>query len=50
VLGSEGQHYLRLSTANADEELVEAVSRMEEASQDVSGFEDFVHSGVRLTL
>jgi len=50
VLGSEGQHYLRLSTANADEELVEAVKRMGEASKDVAGFEAFLHSGVGLTL
>ena len=50
VLGSEGQHYLRLSTANADEELVEAVDRMAEASVDVAGFEAFLDSGVSLTL
>lgn len=50
VLGSEGQHYLRLSTANADEELVEAVSRIDEASTDVAGFEAFLNSGLSLTL
>lgn len=50
VLGSEGQHYLRLSTANADEELVEAVNRIADASTDVEGFQDFLRSGVRLTL
>ena len=48
--GSEGQHYLRLSTANADEELAEAVRRIGEAAHDVAGFEAFLHSGVRLTL
>ncbi|MDH3270514.1 MAG: aminotransferase class I/II-fold pyridoxal phosphate-dependent enzyme [Gemmatimonadota bacterium] len=50
VLGSEDQHYLRLSTANADEELVEAVGRMADASTDVAGFEGFLQSGIRLTL
>jgi len=50
VLGSEGQHYLRLSVANADEELAEAVRRIAEAVRDVEGFEGFLRSGVRLTL
>lgn len=50
VRGSEGQHYLRLSTANSDDELIEAVRRIDEASRDVAGFEAFLHSGVRLTL
>jgi aspartate/methionine/tyrosine aminotransferase len=50
VLGSEGQHYLRLSTANADEELAAAVERISEASTDAAGFGSFVRSGARLTL
>jgi aspartate/methionine/tyrosine aminotransferase len=50
VLGSEGQHYLRLSTANADEELAAAVERIAEASTDAAGFGSFVRSGVCLTL
>jgi len=50
VLGSEGQHFLRLSTANADEELAEAVRRIGEAAHDADGFADFLHSGVELTL
>lgn len=50
VLGSEGQHYLRLSTANADEELVEAVKRIGDASTDAKGFETFLQSGLSLTL
>jgi aspartate/methionine/tyrosine aminotransferase len=50
TLGSEGQHYLRLSIANADEELAEAVRRMAVASTDADGFQDFVRSGERLTL
>jgi aspartate/methionine/tyrosine aminotransferase len=50
VLGSEGQHYLRLSIANADDELAEAVRRIGEASRDAAGFQAFLRSGVRLTL
>ena len=50
VLGSEGQHFLRLSIANADNELTEAVSRIGDAADDRAGFEAFVASGVRLTL
>ncbi|MDX1647399.1 MAG: aminotransferase class I/II-fold pyridoxal phosphate-dependent enzyme [Longimicrobiales bacterium] len=50
VLGSEGQHYLRLSTANADDELLAAVDRIADAAVDVSGFEEFVRSGTPLTL
>jgi aspartate/methionine/tyrosine aminotransferase len=49
-LGSEGQHFLRLSIANADEELAEAVRRIGRAATDADGFQDFLHSGVRLTL
>jgi len=50
ALGSEGQHYLRLSVANSDEELAEAVRRIAEAASDTAGFEAFLASGVRLTL
>ncbi|MDA0328305.1 MAG: aminotransferase class I/II-fold pyridoxal phosphate-dependent enzyme [Gemmatimonadetes bacterium] len=50
ALGSEGQHFLRLSIANADDELAEAVRRIDDASRDVDGFGDFLRSGVRLTL
>lgn len=50
VLGSEGQHFLRLSIANADDELVEAVSRIGDASTDRAGFEAFLASGARLAL
>jgi aspartate aminotransferase len=50
VLGSEGQHYLRLSIANADDELSEAVRRIGEAASDADGFQAFLRSGVRLTL
>jgi aspartate/methionine/tyrosine aminotransferase len=50
TLGSEGQHFLRLSIANSDEELAEAVRRIAVASTDVDGFRGFVASGARLTL
>jgi aspartate aminotransferase len=50
TLGSEGQHYLRLSIANSDEELVEAVRRIDEASRDMEGFKAFMASGRRFTL
>jgi len=50
TLGSEGQHYLRLSIANADEELAEAVRRIAVASTDDAGFQDFMTSGERYTL
>ena len=50
TLGSEGQHFLRISTANADEELAEAISRIGDASRDADGFRAFLDSGVQLTL
>ncbi len=50
TLGSEGQHYLRLSIANSDDELVEAVRRIGVAAHDADGFQAFVASGERLTL
>ena len=49
-LGSEGQHYLRISIANDDAELAEAVDRIGHAVDDIGGFEAFVHSNVRLRL
>lgn len=50
TLGSEGQHYLRLSIANSDEELAEAVRRIARASGDADGFQKFIASGRRHTL
>jgi len=50
TLGSEGQHYLRLSIANSDDELEEAVRRIAMASRDDAGFRDFMASGERYTL
>jgi aspartate aminotransferase len=45
-LGSEGENYLRLSTATDDESLLEGVRRIGEAVQDVDGFAEFVAQGV----
>lgn len=50
TLGSEGQHFLRISIANSDEELAEAVERIGVAAMDTSGFQDFIKSGRRFTL
>jgi aspartate aminotransferase len=50
TLGSEGYHYLRLSIANSDEELSEAVRRISVAAADADGFQEFVASGKRHTL
>ena len=50
ALGSEGQHFLRVSTANEDDELAEAVRRIAIAAQDADGFQSFVRSGTRLTM
>ncbi len=50
TLGSEGQHYLRLSIANSEEELAEAVRRIGDAAFDADGFQEFVASGIRHTL
>jgi aspartate/methionine/tyrosine aminotransferase len=50
TLGSEGQHFLRISTANADAELVESVRQIEAATKDATGFERFVTPGRPLTL
>ncbi len=50
LLGSEGQHFLRVSIAAADADLEEALDRMERASYDVEGFDSFLGSGRSLTL
>ena len=50
ALGSEGQHFLRISTANADDDLAEAVRRMADAAHDAQGFESFIQAGIQLTL
>ena len=48
--GSEGQHFLRISIANRDDELLQAVERIARAADDAAGFETFVRSGVSLTV
>ena len=50
LLGSEGEHFLRISIATGDEDLAEAMQRLAVAAADASGFRDFVTSGRRLTL
>jgi aspartate/methionine/tyrosine aminotransferase len=50
ILGSEGEHYLRISIATGDDDLREALGRLGKAAEDVEGFRDFVESGERLTL
>jgi aspartate/methionine/tyrosine aminotransferase len=50
VLGSEGEHYLRISIATGEDDLREAVDRISTAAKDVEGFTEFVASGRRLTL
>lgn len=42
VIGSEGEHYLRLSIATGTDDLVEAVNRIADAAGDRSGFVDFI--------
>ena len=41
-IGSEGEHYLRLSIANSMEELEAGVARMAEAAGDREGFRAFL--------
>lgn len=48
--GSEGQHYIRISTANSDDELATAVERIGAAVYDSEGFARFMHSGAGLTI
>ncbi len=45
-IGSEGEHYLRLSTAADLEQLREGLSRLEAAVNDAAGFADFVAGGI----
>jgi aspartate/methionine/tyrosine aminotransferase len=48
VIGSEGKHFLRLSTATSMELLKEGVRRIEAASKDREGFARFVAQGEHL--
>jgi aspartate/methionine/tyrosine aminotransferase len=45
-IGSDGQHYLRLSTATSLEQLREGLARIEAAVTDPDGFAEFVAQGV----
>jgi aspartate/methionine/tyrosine aminotransferase len=42
VLGSDGEHYLRISIATAMEDLREAVARIARAAADLDGFRRFM--------
>lgn len=48
-IGSQGQHYLRLSIATGLEDLKEAVARIARAGADREGFAQFVSEGKRLS-
>jgi aspartate/methionine/tyrosine aminotransferase len=50
IRGSDGEHYLRISIATGDDDLREAMARLERAAKDVDEFHAFVRSGERLTL
>ena len=50
ILGSEGEHYLRLSIATGDDDLTEAMERFATAASDTAGFTEFIRSERRLTL
>ena len=45
-IGSDGEHYLRLSTATDMEQLEDGLSRIEAAVADADGFADFMAEGV----
>jgi aspartate/methionine/tyrosine aminotransferase len=45
AIGSEGKHYLRLSTATDMESLKEGIRRIEVASKDNEGFRKFINTG-----
>ena len=41
-IGSEGQHFLRLSIANSMDDIRRGVERIAQAADDVAGFESFI--------
>jgi aspartate/methionine/tyrosine aminotransferase len=47
-VGSEGEHYLRLSIATGMEELEEGVRRIDEAGHDRDGFRRYLAEGGKL--
>jgi len=48
AIGSEGKHFLRLSTATSMDLLKEGVHRMDAATKDRAGFKKFFEQGERL--
>jgi aspartate aminotransferase len=47
-IGSEGQHYLRISIATAPEDLKIGLERIRAAASDVDGFHQFIQEGTHL--
>ncbi|RMF74820.1 MAG: aminotransferase class I/II-fold pyridoxal phosphate-dependent enzyme [Acidobacteria bacterium] len=47
-IGTEDKHFIRLSIANADDELLEGVRRIADAADDREGFRRFVERGEHL--
>jgi aspartate aminotransferase len=47
-IGSEGQHYLRLSIATALDDLKMGLERIRSAASDVDGFQQFIQEGKHL--
>jgi aspartate/methionine/tyrosine aminotransferase len=45
VIGSEGEHFIRLSIATGIDDLREAIGRLARAGRDRAGFADFMASG-----
>ena len=45
AIGSEGKHYLRLSTATDMQSLKEGIRRIEAASKDIEGFRKYIDTG-----
>jgi len=50
TIGSEGQHYLRLSTATSMELLQEGIRRIALASEDRKGFQEYIDRGEHFYL
>ena len=47
-IGSEGQHYLRISIATALDDLKVGLERIRDAANDVDGFQNFIKEGKHL--
>ncbi len=50
VIGSEGKHFLRLSTATKMDLLKNGIEKIAQASKDSKGFEEFAREGEHLAL